>query len=145
MVGRGPAGHGAESPVAEREGLDVGAQEAHPRRALGGRELAGGLDHRQRDVDRHHAGREAREGQGGVAAAGGDVEDPRGPALSSPGDELLQVGARGVARALDVGGRARPELGLHPRLLALAHVAAARIRPGDAERDGAGGTRSRAG
>ena len=47
-----------------------------------------------------------------------------GPALLAPRDELLQVGAARVARALDVGGRARPELGLHPRLLALAHVAA---------------------
>src|SRR6202795_408138 len=123
VVRGGAACHDAERGIPEGQGLDVRRQEADIGRALAPDEVARGLEHRRRQVNRDHFGREAGGGERRVAAARRDVEHALGSAPAPPGDEALEVLASRVAGAGDVILGALAELRLDLRLLAVAHAA----------------------
>ena len=124
-VMRGDAtGDHAEGGVPEGQGLDIGGHEAHTRGAALVDESARSVEHGLGDVGGDHARGEAGEAQGRVASPRGDVEHAVGAARAAPGEQAVEVGAAGMARARDVVLRRSSELRLDVRLVRLGHALA---------------------
>jgi hypothetical protein len=82
---------------------------------------ARGGKHRLGQIVRDHPPRDAGEGQRGVAAAGGDVENALGPPRGAPGQQPIEIFTRRVQGARHVRRSARAELLLHAADLSVAH------------------------
>jgi hypothetical protein len=78
------------------------------------------------EVIGHHAPRDVREGERGVAATGRDVEHAVGAPGGAPGQQAIEVLARRVERALHVRRRAGAELRLDASRLGVGHFFGAR-------------------
>ena len=108
-----PRRHYVEAGVGERQRLGIGDLERDIGRALLADERLGDLDHARRQVGRQHLAHIRREGQRGVPAAGGNIQQALVAARLCQLDHARQVAAVRMNRAGDIALRHRAELGLN--------------------------------
>ena len=104
MVRGDAAGDQLESLVVEGQVVGRGLAVADVVDALTANVRLGLLQHGGRQVAGDHAGDEGREGQGGVAAAGGDIEGAPVRLGLRHGQQVRKIGPAGVIHTADVGG-----------------------------------------
>jgi hypothetical protein len=110
VVGGDAADHQIDAGGGDGQLLGGGLEVAQVLQAEAAVVIAGGVEHGGGEVAGDDVAHVGREGEGGVAAAGGDVQHQLVAAGRGEGHEALQVGPLGMDAASDIGAGCRGEL-----------------------------------